>query len=435
MLNPRAWLPADVAERVDTIAAQAAEAAPAAAAARLRDLVERNRAIHGVECINLNPASNVMNPQAEALLSAGLGTRASLGYPGAKYEKGLEAIEEIEVIAAELAAEVFGASFVELRVPSGAIANLYAFVATCSPGDTIIVPPAAIGGHVTHHGAGAAGLYGLDIVEAPVSGYTVDVDALAALAARVRPRLITIGGSLNLEPHPVAALRAIADEVGAKVLFDAAHLSGLIAGGAWPNPLADGAHLMTMSTYKSLAGPPGGMVVTNDAELAQELERIAYPGLTANFDVGKTAALAMTLVDWQAAGRDYARTMVDMAAALARELESAGAPVYSPTVSHALAVDARALGGGDAAARRLRRANLLASAIGLPGDNGGGLRLGTPEAARMGMTVADMATVAGFVARALTGPDPEGVGREVTAWRGRFDRVHFTLENPGGVTT
>jgi glycine hydroxymethyltransferase len=405
-------------------------------AERLGDLVDRNRAIHGVECINLNPASNVMSPRAEAMLCAGLGSRPSLGYPGAKYETGLEAIEEIEVIAAEIAADVFDAGYVEVRVASGALANLYGFIATCYPGDAIIAPPPAIGGHATHHPSGAAGLYGLDIVHAPISrdGYTVDVDALAALAARVRPRLITIGGSLNLRPHPVAAVRAIADQVGAKVMFDAAHLSGLIAGGAWPNPLAEGAHVMTMSTYKSLAGPPGGLVLTNDAELARRIEAIAYPGLTANFDVGKTAALAVTLNDWRVAGRAYARAMVETATALARALESAGVPVFhageTATCSHQLAVEARRYGGGDATARRLRRANLLASAIGLPGDDTGGLRLGTPELARIGMTVADMATVADFLARALTGPDPERVGHEVTAWHSRFDTVHFTLEQP-----
>lgn len=429
MLTARPWLPPDAARRVDAITAQTSELAPANVAARLRDLADRNHAIHSVECINLNPASNVMNPHAEAMLSAGLGTRASLGYPGEKYETGLEAIEEIEVIAASLAAQVFDARFAEVRVPSGAIANLYGFIATCAPGDTIIAPPAAIGGHITHHAPGAAGLYGLNIVPAPVSprGYTVDVDALAALATRVRPRLITIGGSLNLQPHPVAEVRAIADQVGAKVMFDAAHLSGLIAGGAWPTPLAEGAHLLTMSTYKSLAGPPGGLVLTNDAALAQRLEEIAYPGLTANFDVGKTAALAMTLVDWLAAGPAYARAMVETASALARELESAGVPVFA-TSSHQLAVDAHHYGGGEAAARRLRRANLLASAIGLPDGDARGLRLGTPEAARVGMNVADMATVADFVARALTVPAPERLAHEVTAWRSGFDRVHFTLQ-------
>ena len=95
-----------------------------------------------------------MNPRAEAMLSAGLGSRASLGHPGDKYEMGLEAIEQIEVMAAELAGEVFGARYAEIRVPSGAIANLYAFLATCEPGDTIIAPPASIGGHVTHHAGG-----------------------------------------------------------------------------------------------------------------------------------------------------------------------------------------------------------------------------------------------------------------------------------------
>ena len=123
---------------------------------------------HDLECINLNPASNVMNPRAEALLAAGLTTRASLGHPGDKYEMGLEAIEEIEVIAAASVRAVFDALHAELRVGSGALANLYAFMATCKPGDHIIVPPATIGGHVTHRDAGAAGLYGLHIHECPV---------------------------------------------------------------------------------------------------------------------------------------------------------------------------------------------------------------------------------------------------------------------------
>ncbi|MFC7645391.1 BlaI/MecI/CopY family transcriptional regulator [Streptosporangium lutulentum] len=219
-------------------------------------LVAENHRIHDVECVNLNPATNVMNPRAEALLSANLGSRPSLGYPGEKYEMGLEAIEQIEIIAAELAGEVFGASYVEVRVGSGALANLYAFMATCVPGDTIIALPASIGGHVTHHGQGAAGMYGLNTVAAPVEadGYTVDVDALRSLAEETRPKLITIGGSLNLFHHPIARIREIADSVGALVLFDAAHLCGVIAGKTWPQPLDEGAHLMSMSTYKSLGG-------------------------------------------------------------------------------------------------------------------------------------------------------------------------------------
>lgn len=403
---------------------------------RIHLLIERNREIHDRDNINLNPASNVMNPRAEAVLAAGLTTRASLGHPGDKYEMGLEAIEEIEVIAAELARAVFAADFVELRVPSGALANLYAFMATCRPGDTIIVPPAAIGGHITHRDGGAAGLYGLQIHECPIdaAAFTLDLDALAELAEQVRPKLITIGTSLNLLPHPVEQIAAIAARVGARVLFDAAHASGMIAGGTWPNPLCQGADMMTMSTYKSLGGPAGGLVLTGDAELARRLDAIAYPGLTANFDVAKTTALAITLLDWLELGPAYAAAMVDNATALAGELAQRGLPVHhtgaGPTTSHQLAVDATPWGGGHAASQRLRAANLLACAIGLPGDESAGLRLGTPEITRLGMVPAEMGELATLLADGLTGPDAElpNVAARTSELRRRFTTVHFVRD-------
>ena len=400
---------------------------------RIHHLVDRNRDTHDRECINLNPASNVMNPRAEALLAAGLTTRASLGHPGDKYEMGLEAIEEIEVIAAEAAKAVFGAAHAELRVGSGALANLYAFMATCRPGDSIIVPPPTIGGHVTHRDAGAAGLYGLDIHECPIDAgsFTIDLAALAELAQRVRPKLITIGTSMNLLPHPVARIREIADSVGARVLFDAAHVCGLIAGGVWPNPLQQGADLMTMSTYKSLGGPAGGMVFTNDGGLAERLDAIAYPGLTANFDVAKTAALAITMLDWQQYGHAYAEAMVANASTLAASLEAHGLPVHraggGPTASHQLAVDATQWGGGHAASVQLRQSNLLACAIGLPGlADGAGLRLGTPEITRLGMTTDDMPELAGLIADGLARPaEAPSVAARTSALRQRFPSIQF----------
>lgn len=436
-LAPRPWLPEHSATYICDLASAAAQAVPRDVLAELDRLVDANRQIHDRDCINLNPATNVMNPKAEAMLSAGLGSRPSLGYPGDKYEMGLEAIEQIEVIAAELAAEVFGARYAEIRVPSGAIANLYAFMAACEPGDTIIAPPSSIGGHVTHHPGGSAGMYRLTTVPAPVRAdrYTVDVDALRELARECRPRMITIGASLNLYPHPVPALREIADEVGALLLFDAAHLCGMIAGGAWPNPLDEGAHLMTMSTYKSLGGPPGGLIVTNEAGLAQRLDAIAYPGLTANFDAGKSAALAVTLLDWKAVGSDYATVMVEAAVELAAQLASRDVPVFEgahgPTLSHQFAIEAHDWGGGQHAARLLRQANLLACGIGLPAapvaDDVNGLRIGTPELVRLGMTTADMAVLAGLIADGLARQsDPAQVAAQVTQWRAGFSGVHFT---------
>ncbi len=434
-LQKRPWVPAHCEAYVQELAEATTRSDTAAIAKRIDTLVARNREIHEQECFNLNPATNAMNPRAEAVLAAGLGSRPSLGYPGDKYEMGLEAIEEIEVICAELCAEVFQAKYAEIRVASGAMANLYAFMTTCRPGDPIIVPPASIGGHVTHHDAGCAGLFGLQIHEAPVNadGFTLDVEALRDLARNVRPKLITVGGSLNLFPHPVGETRAIADEVGAKVLFDAAHQCGIIAGGAWPNPLKEGAHIMTMSTYKSLAGPAGGLIVTDEADMAERLDAIAFPGMTANFDAAKSAALAITMLDWKSFGAAYAKAMVDVSRSLAEELKGAGIPVFATeqgiTQSHQFAVEAASYGGGQAASKRLRQAGFLACGIGLPiaaveGDLNG-LRIGTPELVRWGLKGDQTADLASLIARGLTTNDPQSLSKEVAAYRKQFTKMHF----------
>ncbi len=437
-LAHRNWVPEHCEARVQHIAGEVAGQPTHAIGNRIEALVANNLKIHDHECFNLNPATNVMNPAAEAVLARGLGSRPSLGYPGDKYEMGLEAIEEIEVIAAELAAEIFKARYAEIRVASGAMANLYGFMALAKPGDAIIAPPAAVGGHVTHHGAGCAGLYGLVSHPAPVSadGYTVDVDKLRRLARDVHPRLITIGGSLNLFPHPVSEIREIADEVSAKVLFDAAHQCGMIAGDAWPNPLAQGADLMTMSTYKSLGGPAGGLIVTNDADIAERLDAIAFPGMTANFDAAKSAALALTLLDWRQFGRPYAAAMVELSKALATALGAHDLPVFAVahgiTQSHQFAIEAAAFGGGQTASKRLRRAGFLACGIGLPvsavtGDLNG-LRIGTPELVRRGVRPEHAPQLAELIADGLRTNDPAPVAARTRRLRAEFQGLHYVRQ-------
>ncbi|WP_435259977.1 serine hydroxymethyltransferase [Thioclava sp. FR2] len=428
----RPWVPTE--SYIQSLAAKVA--APSTEVnAHIEKLIRKNLEIHDSRCFNLNPATNVMNPRAEAALARGLGSRPSLGYPGDKYEMGLEAIEEIEVIAAELACEIFGAKYAEIRVGSGALANLYGFMALAKPGDAIITPPASVGGHVTHHSSGCAGLYGLNTYPAPVNrdGYTIDLSGLRTLAQDVRPKIITIGGSLNLYPHPVADIRAIADEVGAKVLFDAAHQCGIIAGGAWANPLDQGAHLMTMSTYKSLGGPAGGLIVTNDADIARSLDQIAFPGMTANFDAAKSAALAITLLDWRDHGKDYARAMISLSQTLADELAKLGLPVFEgdqgPTHSHQFALKAAAFGGGQAASKTLRKAGFLACGIGLPIDDIpgdlNGLRIGTPELVRRGVTSADAPAIAALIAEGLRSNAPESVAGKTKELRQKFTGLHY----------
>ena len=432
-LNTRNWVPAACEARVQDISNKVG--ASGDVLARLDELVVANRDIHEKACFNLNPATNVMNPRAEAMLATGIGSRPSLGYPGDKYEMGLEAIEEIEVITAALCAEVFDAQFAEIRVPSGAIANLYGFMATCKAGDTIIAPPASVGGHVTHHLAGCAGLFGLRTVEAPVlaDGYTIDADALMALAQKEKPKLITVGASLNLDEHPVCEIRAIADAVGAKVMFDAAHQCGIIAGKAWRDPLAEGAHFMTMSTYKSLGGPAGGLIVTNDAEIAEALDAIAFPGMTANFDAAKSAAMAVTMLDWRDHGRDYAAKMIEVAQGLATALKARGVSVLETanvaTTRHQFAVCAAAYGGGQAASKQLRKAGFLACGIGLPIDavegDMNGLRFGTPELVRWGVDMEHVNQMADLIAEALGRNDPSAMAPRVREWRETFDKLHY----------
>ena len=435
--GPRPWVPAELERAIEERAAHYRALSSDALETELRELLARHEQYMDRECVSLYAGTNVMNPRAAALLSSSIGSRPSLGYPGAKYEMGMRYAEQIEIIAAELLKELFGCAYAEFRVGSGSLANLYAFMACSRPGDRIMAFADTAAGHVTHHQAGAAGLYGLEIHEVPFDAaqMSIDLDGLRREAERLRPRMILVAGSMCLFPYPVAAVREIADSVGAYVMYDAAHMSGLIAGGAFQQPLAEGAHLMTSSTYKSFGGPPAGMVLTNDPELARRLDAIAYPGLTANFDLSKTAALVVAMLDLREHGRDYARMCIANAQALAAALERAGCPVHrvegrGHTASQHVALHAHAYGGGTKASRLLERANLLASGIELPlppvpGDFNA-VRLGTQEITRWGMRPEHMGQLAELLARVLVrGEEPERVRPDVVAFRRQFQELHF----------
>lgn len=421
----RPGAPDDVQELVAGVEASYAGLDPAALEHELDGLVAAQERLVDSECVNLYAGTNAPSPKVSRLLGSTIGSRPSLGWPGRKYNRGMQAGEELEILAGALVRRLFGCAHAELRVPSGSIANLYAYMATARPGDRILVFSAAAGGHATHHAEGAAGLYGLEVHELPFDAERMDVDEarLPETLERVRPALVVVGGSLCLHPWAVSAVRAAADDVGAWVLVDAAHVSGLVAAGRFQQPLAEGAHLVTCSTYKSFGGPPGGLVLTDSDELAERLDRIAFPGLTANFDLARTAALAQACLDLLEHGEAYADAAIANAAALAEALGAAGLPVHSccrgPTASHHVA-----LRGTDADCRLLERANVLASTIGLP--SGEGIRLGTQEVTRWGMEPEDMAEVARLFARVLLEREPpERVLVDAVAFRRRFSTLRF----------
>jgi glycine hydroxymethyltransferase len=443
-IAPKGWMPAEsqalVAEVEKRLIANSGANSTAGIEAQLMRLVAQHERHMDDDSIGLNAGTNVMNPRAAALLARSLGNRPSLGYPGEKYEMGMEYAEQIEIVAEALVRRLFGAPYAELRVGSGALANLYAFMAVCEPGDRIMVFPGEMGGHVTHNRDGAAGLYRLEIHPVPYDGarMAIDLDRLRDEARRLRPKMITVAGSLCLFPYDVRGVRAIADEIGAYVLYDAAHMGGMIAGGRFQAPLAEGAHMMTMSTYKAYGGPPSGLFLTTDAALARRVDKIAYPGLTANFDLGKTASLAMATLDLLEHGAAYAGQSIANAKALGAALEAEGFPVHGVegrghTESHHLALHAARFGGGQRASQHLAKASILLCGIGLPippveGDLNG-IRIGTQEVTRWGMVEADMAEIAALIARVwLKGDDPARVREDVVAFRRKFRTLRFVRD-------
>ncbi len=391
------------------------------------------------ECLVLYAGTNEPNPRLARLAGSAIGSRPNLGPPGDTWNRGMVDAARISVLCEDVLARLFRCRFVETRVASGSIANLYTYLATTKPGDTILAFSDGAAGHVTHHAAGAAGLVGLDVHAMPFDAdcMDVDIDALAVLAKRLRPTLLIVAGSMCLFPYNVAGVRAIADSIDAHVLYDAAHMGGLIAGGAFQQPLAEGAHVMTGSTYKSFGGPPAGMILTDDAMLAERLDAIAYPGLTANFDLAKQAALTLAAMDLLEHGEAYAATCISNAQAFADALTARGVDVFRPagrgglaTMSQHVALDSRQFGGGDRAAKLLEPANLLCSSIGLPlpevpGD-ANGVRLGTQELTRRGMGTAEMAIVADLVGRVLIDGEPaETVRADVIELRQQFSKLVF----------
>ncbi|MCW1969295.1 MAG: aminotransferase class I/II-fold pyridoxal phosphate-dependent enzyme [Anaerolineae bacterium] len=405
--------------------------------AELHDLVAQHERHLDHDCINLYAGTNMLNPRAAKLLASSLGSRPSLGHPGDKYNKGMGFAEQIEVMEIELFKRVFNADYVEHRVGSGSLANLYVYMATTQPGDTIMAFADAAAGHPTHHAIGAAGLYGLNVVDVPFDTAQMDVDiaALRERAHQVRPRLIIVAGSMCLFPYSVRQVRAIADEIGAMVMYDAAHMGGMIAGGQFQQPLAEGAHVMTGSTYKSLGGPAAGFIATNDAGIAERLDRIAFPGLTANFDLSRSAAMCVALMDVLEHGAAYAQRCIENAQTLAQAMHTRGLTVHDVagkgfTASQHVALQAIAYGGGNHASKRLEPANVLMTSISLPippvAGDANAIRIGTQEITRWGMMPEHMPVIANFIGRVLLdGESPAAVRDDVIAFRRGFQRLCF----------
>lgn len=397
-------------------AAVSADLTAAGVASTVRKALEAHCAQVDDDGIVLYAGTNVVSPAAAAAVAHTVSSRPSMGWPGEKYQVGLDHLDTLEVLAPMLVASLMEGRFAEVRLQSATLANLAVYTAFARAGDKIAVLPEFAGGHASHHAQGVPAIRGLTVVDLPYLPDELDIDygKLPGFLRVHRPRIVVIGASMMLFPHDVAAVRAAADEVGAVLVYDASHMAGLVAGREFQRPLHEGAHLMTFSTYKSFGGPSGGCVVTRDPDLAERVSNVAYPGMLANYDAERLGALAVTAAELAEHGPEYARACIANAQALGRALSDNGFDVARHdgvfTRSHHLAVDALTLGGGDAAAVRLGDAGVYLSGISLPWqriDEGlRGLRIGTQEITRRGFTPEHQPAVADLMRRALIDREP-----------------------------
>ncbi|MCS7139404.1 MAG: serine hydroxymethyltransferase [Candidatus Nezhaarchaeota archaeon] len=392
-------------------------------------------------CLNLIPSENVTSKYVRLVLMSDFGHRYAEGKPYKRYYCGTRYIDEVEVIAIELAKTLFKCRFASVKPISGTISNLAVFSALTRAGDTIVGLSIPCGGHISFAEIGAAGIIGLSVVDLPfdVNEMNVDVNRAVDVIAKVKPKLVVLGASLFLFPHPVRELSKEVAKFGGHVVYDGSHVLGLIAGGEFQDPLAEGALVLMGSTHKTFPGPQGGIVLSNNEEAMERIERALFPGLISNHHLHRVAALAVSLTEMIEYGAAYAKATVENSRELARSLYDRGFRVLCPhkgfTSSHQIVIDVTELGGGKRASKMLEEANIITNMNLLPWDdpkrvnNPSGLRLGVQEVTRLGMGKSEMNFIAEKIEDVLLRRrDPSEVRKEVVKFMQDYQEVKYCFD-------
>ena len=368
---------------------------------------ERVRQDDGIELI---ASENIVSRAVLETQGSVLTNKYAEGYPGRRYYGGCEFVDVAEEIAIERARKLFDCDFANVQPHSGAQANQGAFLAMLEPGDTILGMALAAGGHLTHGAAPNlsgkwfnAVQYGIRADDA-----RIDLDEVARLAREHRPKLIIAGGSAYPRIIDFAGFRAVADEVGAALMVDMAHFAGLVAGGVHPSPIPH-AHVVTTTTHKTLRGPRGGMILTNDEALARKINSAMFPGLQGGPLMHVIAAKAVAFGEaLRPEFRAYVQAVADNAKALAATLVERGFDLVSGgTDTHLILVDLRSKGlTGKAAEQSLERAAITCNKNAVPNDPQkpaitSGIRLGTPAATTRGFGLAEFRLVGNLIGDVL----------------------------------
>jgi glycine hydroxymethyltransferase len=388
--------------------------------------LEHQRQRDGLELI---ASENFTSAAVRQAVGSILTNKYAEGYPGKRWYGGCQVVDQIEQLAIERAKELFGAAWANVQPHSGSSANLAVYMALLKPGDTVLGMDLSHGGHLTHGNPVNFSGLNYNIVGYKVREDTerIDMDNVRALALEHKPKMIIAGASAYSRTIDFAAFRAIADEVGAYLFADIAHIAGLVAAGVHPTSIPH-AHVTATTTHKTLRGPRAGLLLSNDLEIGAKIDRSVFPGSQGgpleHVIAGKAIAFAEAL---QPDFKVYAAQIIKNAQVLANEFIKLGYRVISGgTDNHMFVLDLRPLGvNGTKASKMLDAAHITISKSTLPYDtekilHGGGIRIGTPAVTTRGMLESDMSTIANLIDRTLKGEDPETVKADVHAFASRF---------------
>jgi len=402
--------------------------------------------------IPLIASENVPSPAVREALTSDFGNRYAEGWPGERVYAGCKYIDQVELLCIELAKKLFKAEFADVRPVSGVVANLVAYTAFTKPGDRMLALSIPCGGHISmgkmELGGTAGAVRGLRVEYFPYNYEELNIDVdetrkkVEAMAKEGDPpKLAVFGASVFPFPHPVKELAEVFQNVGAKIMYDAAHVAGLIAGGVFQDPLREGADVVTMSTHKTIPGPQHGMLVSWN-KYADQLKRATFPGLVSNHHLHALAGVAIALAELLEFGVEYAKQIVRNAKALGQALYERGLNVLGEkkgfTESHVLIVDVTKYDYGNVIEKKLEEANIIVNRNLLPWDikmgrhftNPGGIRLGTSEVTRLGMKESEMVEIAELIKRVVIDKEPpEKVRMDVAELRKGFQKVNYCFDN------
>jgi glycine hydroxymethyltransferase len=373
---------------------------------------------HGLELI---ASENFVSPAVLEAVGSVLTNKYAEGYPGKRYYGGCEHVDVVETLAIDRAKALFGADHANVQPHSGAQANMAVYLAMLKPGDTLLGMNLSHGGHLTHgHPLNFSGKY-FNIVPYGVrqDDERIDYDELERLAREHRPKMIVVGASAYARTIDYARIRAVATEVGALVMTDMAHISGLVAAGLHPTPVPH-SDFVTTTTHKTLRGPRGGLILCR-SEFAKEIDRALFPGVQGgplmHVIAGKAVCFREALSE---SFRTYQLQVIRNASRLASRLAAAGLRIVSGgTDNHLVLVDVFSKGlTGKIAEAALGRASITVNKNAIPFDQhppmtASGIRVGTPAVTTRGLGEAEIDLVAGFFARVLAAPNDESVANAV----------------------